>query len=179
MHTRAPNVRPSSLHLSIFALALGLWAWPQSGHAAGSGERHFFAGVKGAYAQTYVDHHSSGHPGAGAFFEFTAIPHLLEIEFASYLFPLEHGQHIPLEILAKKPFHPTEDIQVFVGLGPLLSLSLADGHTSTHLGLTANTGAYFWLNQRFALSADVAYGLVLEEHAAHELVGRLGVVMGW
>jgi hypothetical protein len=133
---------------SPLLLVLGLFTLTGSSAVAeevGDGARDFAIGVKGAYLASFHHGVASHHGGGGAFVEWGAIHGWLELELCAKVFhDGESSTLMPIELLAKKPFHLTRTVHPYVGLGPALVLAF-HGDTAAHGGLTGALGTYFWL----------------------------------
>ena len=80
------------------------------------------------------------HFGAGIFGEISAVPNWLEIELAIKALATADGALIPIDVLFKIPFHLTNTIHPFIGLGPTLVI-VAAGDIAVHFGLAVAVGA--------------------------------------
>lgn len=138
---------------------------------------HLAAGVKGGYLAGFAHGEVAHSGGGGAFVEWTAVQGWLELELgARYLGG--HGHLLPIDLLAKKPFHLTDTVHPYLGLGPTFVLAFADG-TSVHYGLATVAGSYLWLAKHIGLLAELNYNLVYEDGAVHEVGAAAGLAFRW
>jgi len=97
------------------------------------------------------------------------IPGWLEIETAMALTWIDAETVVAFDILFKKPFHVSESINPYVGVGPHLAIIMAHEETRTRGGINASVGSYFWFGEhRWGLDAELIYTLLFDSGLTHE-----------
>ncbi|MDJ0762869.1 MAG: hypothetical protein QNJ97_07745 [Myxococcota bacterium] len=171
----------TKIRVALAAFVLGL-SFVVSVSAAEEDHTHddhahrFFAGAKGTFLASFVDGETHLFGGGGLFFEVALGP--VELELCARVLGNGHGVILPVDLLLKLPFHLTQTIHPFVGLGPTLVPVFLE-ENALHVGLATAIGSYFWISNAWALALEVNYNLVFEGHLAHEVMANVGVVFGW
>lgn len=140
-------------------------------------------GLKGVVTGQFNRTRNAVGGGFSAFYERNLIPGWLEVEgaFASVWF--EDETAFSFDLFFKKPFHVNETINPYVGIGPNVSIVLAQEQEeeinttvrSTQFGLLFNAGSYFWFGRhRWGLDVEVVYILVFASELIHELAFEIG-----
>jgi hypothetical protein len=150
--------------------------------AAEDHENHYFIGVN-AQSLSLLGTDVEFAIGAGAFFEMTVINHWLELELAVHVLsiPATGKVELPIELLAKIPFHPADWVTIYVGVGPMVTpyFSTTSG---LYAGVATALGAYFWFSQHFGISAELNDNFVFSTSTGkfvYEVGGTVGVVYGF
>jgi hypothetical protein len=141
---------------------------------AGEGQNHV-VGARVALLQEVRDH-GLLHYGGGLSVERAFFSHRLELELVALGLPTGHGLLLPVELLAKIPFHPTPWLQPYIGAGPAMALNFDARGTEVHFGGACVLGSYFWLGGGFGLMLELNYELFYDHGAASELGTSAGVV---
>ena len=140
-----------------------------------SGPRYVL-GVKASYLEAVTPDEIHAAGGGGLFFEFAVVPHWFEIEYGVRVLTSGHGLSFPADIIFKIPFHPTDAVQPFVGIGPTLVPAFEDGTgTVLHGGGVLAVGSYFWAWSWGGLLAEVNYNLLYDHGVAHEAGLNVGL----
>lgn len=116
--------------------------------------------------------------GGGPFYERELVPNMLEVEFA-VLMCRGHGLTVvPIELILKKPFHPSEHLTTYIGVGPTFDLIFKEnGEQYVVPALIATAGGYLWVNSHFGLDLEVAAGHLFEADGFQEVVVSTGPVL--
>ena len=97
--------------------ALGL-AHPSIAHAQEDHTIVFEIGAAGDWERG-----GALNPGGTFAFEVTPIEHWLEIEVGATAIADRGGLELPVDILFKKPWQPSQSFEVMVGVGPVAPIS--------------------------------------------------------
>ena len=111
--------------------------------------------------------------GAGVAFERVVIPRWLDIEATVLLLRVEGSWSVPADLLFKKPFEITHNVETYLGVG-LGSAWLKAGHYHPQYGVASVVGSYFWVNSRFGVDLETEYALLLTDEREHALVLSVG-----
>ncbi len=141
-----------------------------------TGDHHFFAGLKGSYLAGFAHGELHHQGGGGLFFEASVIHHWLELELGARIMTDGHGALLPLDLLAKMPFHLSDTIHPFLGIGPTVIFNF-DG--DLFFGGVLAGGSYFWFAHSWALVVEANYNLIYEHGVVNELGLNAGIVYGW
>src|SRR5258708_22628393 len=79
-------------------------------------EHTVIVGAGGAIERELSDR--STHAGANVFLEYEAIESWLELELGISWLAVPGGTELPIDLLVKKPFSLTRELEVMVGVGP-------------------------------------------------------------
>ena len=150
------------------------WAEDESMHRSPHMEdTRWIVGTKAVgVATVHAEEGSNVGAGLGLSMERNVIEGWLEVELVLAVARVGEGTSIPIDLVAKKPFH-------FGRLTPYLGLGLA---SSVHpgadrpvaLGVAAVGGTYLWLGDHWGIDAELSYALLAEEGVLHEVVPALG-----
>lgn len=113
------------------------------------------------------------HLGVSVAFERTLVPGWLAAELHVLLAPGAHGLTLPVELLVKKPFELSPEVEAFVGLG-LATEWIKAGVYEPQYGFASVLGSYFWVNPLFGLVLETDYSLLSSREIEHELVLAAG-----
>lgn len=155
-------------------------------HAADGGDEHgehseghsFVISLLGSYQAGFshgVVHHLGG---GGLAFEAVVVPNWFEIEVSARGMKSAHGVSIPLELLFKIPFHATEEIHPFVGIGPMVSVNRDETLSASFGGLLMG-GSYFWVTDGVGFVLEAFYGMADHEGLVHEVGINGGLAFGF
>jgi hypothetical protein len=111
--------------------------------------------------------------GVAISYERVLIPGWLEAEITALFAPGEGGLTLPIDLVLKKPFEFTREVEAFVGLG-LATEWFEAGEQETAYGLGTQLGAHYWLDEHFAIEVEGEYNLLLHPETAHEVVAAAG-----
>ena len=155
---------------------------PNAAHATGAGprspppqERYRF--VLGAGAAAEMEMPTAGHFGAAAFLEFEAIDEWLELELGAQILATAPGREASLDLLLKKPFRVTPQLEVMTGLGPTVIQTSGAGETRRAWGIEAAADFMYWPVGRLGFWAEPAYEIVLSGGRAHVLSCTVGPML--
>jgi hypothetical protein len=124
--------------------------------------------------------HGEAHnlAGGGIGFEAAVVPNWFEIEIAARGLTGGHGVTIPIELLFKIPFHASEVVHPFVGIGPFVSLTRDDTVEATGGGVLVG-GTYLWATQHVGFVIEALYAVADDHGVVHELAGNAGLAFGF
>jgi hypothetical protein len=158
----------------------------ESSHGHGEAKHHedgnrLFVGIKGSYAAEFTDHEVHHFGGGGLLFAVLAVPGWLEIELSVRAMANSHVIGLPIDLLFKIPFHFSDVVHPFVGLGAIAipTFDHHGDHGAVHWGGVATVGSYFWLNPSWAIVAELTYDLVYNHGLVHGLATNAGFAFGW
>lgn len=100
-------------------------------------------------------HVAAIHPGVVVFYEREIIAEWLELELNVGMVSAHEGLRVPIDLLAKKPFHVAKRATLYVGIGPSLEL-FTDGQPPLG-GVTGGLGSYLWLTRNFGIDVEIDY----------------------
>lgn len=127
-------------------------------------------GLKASFVSVFKEGESAVGGGFSPFYERNVIPGWLEIESAMAFTWVEEDTVVAFDLFFKKPFHVSETINPYVGLGPHLAIIIFPEGTRTRGGINASAGSYFWFGKdRWGLDAEVVYTLLFDSGPLHEL----------
>jgi hypothetical protein len=122
-------------------------------------ESRWILGLKGVYVSERADQEVERGGGVGAFFEFSLIRHLLELELGVVgVDPKESAGQVAFEPLLKLAFDVTDAVNPYLGAGPVLLYGLERPHLRGGGQLVA--GSYFWAHPKFGFDLDVGISLL-------------------
>jgi hypothetical protein len=145
--------------------------------------------------ESFSQGESRPHFGGVNFVEGVLIRGKLELEIGVRALSAENGVEIPIDFLLKRPFHVSDRVTAYVGIGPALNISIENetakrneageveiesGHTFVFGGFAAVTGAHFWVGKNFGFFGEVNYGW-FDQHGASawEIGGSTGIIVGF
>ncbi len=135
-------------------------------------------GIKGGYVAEFEGESVHHFGGAGPFIELVVIPHWLEVELGVRAITDGHALSFPTDLLLKLPFHLSDVVHPFVGLGPTMVASHHE-EVSVHFGGVLVAGSYFWLTPYGGPLAEASYGMVDHHGLIHEIALNVGWAMRW
>jgi hypothetical protein len=153
-------------------------------HAGTASEKHeheyrFHVNAMGTVLAGFTEQGTTGLYGGGAEFEVVVIPRWLEVTLVVRGLAAEGGAAMPIDLLAKMPFHVNHWFHPFVGIGPaVVPVFLPEG-ASVGFGFAAVAGADFWITPRFGVFAEVNYNLVYNRAIANEVGGSVGPIVSF
>lgn len=112
--------------------------------------------------------------GGGVFVERSLLRHFFEIELSVSAIAVEGDVTIPMDLLLKKPFHLGPYVNLYLAIGPALSIDIKDDETDTSGGIAFATGTYYWFDDHLGVDLDLDYTLVFKDDLAHELAISIG-----
>lgn len=140
---------------------------------------HHVVGVKlialGSFPESPED--EEVYWGPGLIYELTVIPHWLEIELAGAALFKREGAKLPVDVLLKKPFRLSRSVDLFVGGGPMMNISVEENEASVHWGVIGSLGGFLWLWSTGGILLEVDYAYLDENRGAHEIEAACGVAV--
>ncbi|MCA9658300.1 MAG: hypothetical protein KC486_08145 [Myxococcales bacterium] len=100
-------------------------------------------------------HVAAIHPGVVVFYERELIAEWLELELNVGMVSSHEGLRVPIDLLAKKPFHLAKRATLYLGVGPSLEL-FTDGQPPLG-GVTGGLGSYLWFTRSFGVDVEIDY----------------------
>jgi hypothetical protein len=100
-------------------------------------------------------HVAAIHPGVVVFYEREIIAEWLELELNVGMVSSHEGLRVPIDLLAKKPFHAAKRATLYIGIGPSLEL-FTDGQPPLG-GVTGGLGSYLWFTHNFGVDLEIDY----------------------
>jgi hypothetical protein len=97
------------------------------------------------------------------------IPGWLDAEVSVLLAPGSGGLTLPIDLVLKKPFEFSHEVEGFLGLG-LATEWFEAGESETAYGVASQLGVYYWMDPHFALALEGEYNLLLSPETEHEFV---------
>jgi hypothetical protein len=135
-------------------------------------------GIKGGPVNVFREGGHAIGGGFSPFYERNVIPGWLEIEAAAAFVWVDEDTVVSFEVFVKKPFHVSESINPYVGLGPSLSVVISPEETRAHAGILGTLGSYFWPRaSHWGVDVELVYLLLFEGGLAHELTFEVGPVV--
>jgi hypothetical protein len=116
--------------------------------------------------------HADQIGGPAIVYEHELWPHVLDFEFCAAMLTGPSERFYPLEVMLKHPFVLGKVVELYIGVGPSLTLH-SEGSAS--FGAIASFGSFFWLGEHFGLLAEVDYAIVADHGAVNELEFAAGV----
>jgi hypothetical protein len=107
--------------------------------------------------------------GVSIGFERVLIPGWLDAEVSVLVAPGSGGLTLPIDLVLKKPFELSQQVEGFVGLG-LATEWFEAGESETAYGAASQLGVYYWMGSQFALAFQGEFNLLLSPETEHELV---------
>lgn len=138
--------------------------------------RRFVAGIKAGYLGGLAGGELNHSGGGGLFLEWAAVPHWLSLELNVKVLG-GHGTYLPIDLLLVMPFHLTDAIHPYVGIGPAVGINLSS--SSAAFGFATAAGAHFWMTRRIGLLAELNYAMINDHGVHHEIGGQVGLCLGW
>lgn len=135
-------------------------------------------GLKGGPIGVFNEGESAFGGAFSPFYERNVIPGWLEIEAAMAFGWVEAESVVAFDLFAKKPFHVTEVINPYVGLGANVSIIVGAEETQTRAGLLWTAGSYFWFAAaRWGLDVEAVYLMLFAAGLTHEVSLEVGPVL--
>lgn len=97
------------------------------------------------------------------------VPGWLDAEVSVLVAPGAGGLTLPIDLVLKKPFEFTHELEGFIGVG-LATEWFEAGESETAYGAASQLGAYYWVDPHFALAFEGEYNLLLSPETEHEFV---------
>lgn len=97
------------------------------------------------------------------------VPGWLDAEVSVLIAPGTGGLTLPIDLVLKKPFEFTHELEGFIGIG-LATEWFEAGEAETAYGAASQLGAYYWVDSHFALAFEGEYNLLLSPETEHEFV---------
>lgn len=119
---------------------------------------------------------TAGGFGGGVMVERTVIEGWLEVELSVAAVSTDEGTAVPIDVLFKKSFELGR-FNPYVGVGPSISIDIADGEAHAAAGGAIAAGTYVWFSDHVGLDVDIDYALVSNHGVAQELAFSLGPVI--
>jgi hypothetical protein len=119
------------------------------------------------------------HYGASVAVEITPIENLLELEFGVSALHVEDGTELSLDVLFKKPFHFSAQVEFMIGLGPALVHVPGDGEGGTFPGVEMVLDFMFWPSKDIGWYVEPGYDLLFHDGTQHGLGVTAGLLVGW
>lgn len=114
--------------------------------------------------------------GGGLIVERTLIEGWLEIELSASGVATGEGVAVPIDVLFKKSFE-FGSLNPYFGLGPSISIDVADGEAQASAGCAFAVGTYIWFSDHVGVDVDLDYAVVSNHGAAQELALSVGPVL--
>jgi hypothetical protein len=111
--------------------------------------------------------------------EITPIENLLELEFGVSALHVEDGTELSLDVLFKKPFHFSPQVEFMIGLGPSLVHVPGDGEGGTFPGVEMVLDFMFWPRKDIGWYVEPGYDLLFHDGTQHGLGVTAGLLVGW
>ncbi|HTV17127.1 MAG TPA: hypothetical protein VMG12_00610 [Polyangiaceae bacterium] len=115
------------------------------------------------------EEHVLGRVGVSIGVERVIVPGWLEAEVSVLIAPGEGGITLPIDLVIKKPFEFSHELEAFIGVG-LATSWLKAGESETAYGAASQAGVYYWMDKHFALAFEGEYNLLLSPETEHEFV---------
>ena len=119
------------------------------------------------------------HSGANAFLEYEAIESWLELELEISLLAAEGGREVPIDLLVKKPFRLSRDIELMIGIGPEIVRVWGTEKNGTFVGGELVFDFMFWPSRHVGLWIEPTYSLIFRSGVSHSVGTTGGVIFGW
>jgi hypothetical protein len=97
------------------------------------------------------------------------LPGWLNVELTVLIAPGTGGLTLPIDLVLKKPFELSRNLEGFIGLG-LATEWFEAGEQAMAYGAASQLGAYYWLEPHIGLAFEGEYNLVVHPETAHEFV---------
>ena len=121
-------------------------------------------------------HHLLG--AGGPFVELVLLPRWLHLEVAGLFGRAGHDNVAIFDVVLKYPYHLTEMVTLFGGLGLTVPFVGGEGRTEAHPGLTVVGGACLWLLPPFGVLAQGVFNVLSAGGGAHAEGGaRVGIAV--
>ena len=122
----------------------------------------------------------STHAGANVFLEYEAIQGWLELELGVSWLAVPGGTELPIDLLMKKPFSLTRELELMVGVGPQIVRVFHPNEGGTFLGVEFALDFMYWPTRHVGLWLQPAYGVVFRgSGSSHGLSSTAGIIAGW
>ncbi|MGB5812642.1 MAG: hypothetical protein WBG86_19060 [Polyangiales bacterium] len=135
-------------------------------------------GLKGGLVNVFSSGEHALGGGLSPFYERNLIPGWLELEAALALTWIDNETVLGFDLFAKKPFHINETVNLYVGVGPNMSVIFGREETETRFGVLATAGSYLWfgVGHRWGIDIELVYLALFDSNLTHELTLEVGPV---
>ena len=123
----------------------------------------------------------SGHVSSGSnvFVEYEAIDNWLELELGVSVFPQHDGAEVSGDLLFKKPFQLTENLELMVGAGPEIVRAIHSPDSGTFGGGETAADFMYWPSRHMGFWMEPSYDFVFRDGLSHGIGTTGGVIFGW
>lgn len=125
------------------------------------------------------EHGGEAHYGFSMAIETTPIENLLELEFGVSAIHAEDGTELSIDILFKKPFSLSPQVEFMIGLGPALVHVPGGEQGGTFAGAEMVLDFMFWPGRHLGWYVEPGYDLLFDEGTQHGLGVTAGLLVGW
>lgn len=160
-HEEAEEVGSNVLSLKLAGLEI---LTPTPGESGGP-----VSGEEPEAEEGEAEEHVLGRVGISIGVERVLVPGWLEAEVSVLFAPGEGGLTLPVDVVLKKPFEFSHELEAFVGVG-LATSWLKAGESETAYGAASQVGVYYWVDRHFAMAFEGEYNLLLSPETEHEFV---------
>jgi hypothetical protein len=110
------------------------------------------------------------------FIERTFFHDWLEVELAAGFAWHPEEANVPIDLIVKKPFHPTEDLSPYIGIGPVLNVQV-EPFTQASGAAIFTVGLYWFFREEHGLDLDVSYSVGPRDGVVvHEVIVLAGPI---
>jgi len=117
---------------------------------------------------------SAIHTGGTLAFEVTPIEHWLELEVGVAAIKTDDGVEMPVDLLFKKPWRLSRQVEFMVGVGPELVHAFGS-NAGTFLGLEGVVDVMFWRRKNLGWYVEPGYEMTFRGGTQH---GGVGIAVG-
>ncbi|HWW84761.1 MAG TPA: hypothetical protein VNZ26_14225 [Vicinamibacterales bacterium] len=118
------------------------------------------------------------HPGGTFAFEVTPIENWLELEVGITAIRADTGTEMPFDVLFKKPWRLSREIELMVGAGPEVIHATGADH-ATFWGLESVIDVMFWPKRNVGWYLEPGYELTFRDGTHHNGLGfSAGLLIG-
>ncbi len=119
------------------------------------------------------------HPGGSLAVEFTPIKDRLEMEVGVSASPADGGVEVPVDLLFKKPYRVSRQVEFMWGVGPEVVRVTGTDHNGVFLGGEAALDFMFWpFHGDVGLFVEPSYDFVFRNGVEHGAGGSAGILIG-
>lgn len=119
------------------------------------------------------------HAGLNVFVEYEAIPNWVELELGASILAAEGGREVPIDLLIKKPFRLTRQLELMIGVGPQIVRVSGTDRNGTFAGGELVFDLMFWPARHFGLWIEPTYAFLFRDGVSHSIGATGGVLVGW
>jgi hypothetical protein len=120
------------------------------------------------------------HPGGNVMVEWDAIEDWLELEVGASVLAADGGVEVPIDLLAKKPFHLARWAEFMVGAGPEIVYVGTPTTKATYFGAGFALDFMFWpWGRRLGLWVEPECDLIFRDGVSTGIGASGGVLLGW